>query len=75
MGFPWYFHGIPAGFLLDFHEVSMESLWHFYGIPVVFLWDFLGFPKGFPWYFFWISMMCFFLVDFHGMSTGLFPKI
>ena len=31
--------GIPIGFLLDFHEVSMESLSDFYGISVGFLWE------------------------------------
>ena len=27
--FSWYVHGIPMEFLLDVHEVSMESLWPF----------------------------------------------
>ena len=26
VGFPWYFHGIPKRFLLDFHKISL-SLW------------------------------------------------
>ena len=43
---------IPIGFLLDFHEISMEFLWHFYGmdscgISLGFLWDFHDISLGF----------------------------
>ena len=71
--FPWYFHGIPVGFLLDLHEAFMGSP----RIFVIVLGDFFGIPAGIPCYFYWISMTvlwgCYggsirFLWDFHCMS-------
>ena len=43
------FYWIPIGILLDFHEVSLESLWYFcdfFAIAIGFLLDFYGVSMG-----------------------------
>ena len=39
MVFLWYFHGMPAGFLLDLHETFMGFLWDLCDIPGRTIWD------------------------------------
>ena len=78
-GFPCYFSWISVQFLwdfywilrvlLDFDEVSLESLWRFYGIVVGCLCNCYRISIGFLWDFHDMSMM--FLLDY-GVSMGFF---